>query len=58
MYASELESKILNFNKANAHIDKMIKRIDDGVTIRSIHDARVMINELAGMFKSKSVEFL
>jgi len=57
MYSADLESKIMNFVKSQKHVDTIVKRIEDGLTIKSITDARVMITELAGLLKSKQVEF-
>ena len=57
MYAGELESKILNFVKSQGTIDHLLKKIDDGVSVPSVDEAKKIIYEVATMLKSKTVEF-
>ena len=56
MYSADIESKMLNTLKSQKQVDQFLERIGSGLTIKSIADARLMIEEIAGMLKSKQVE--
>lgn len=56
MYSADIESKMLNTLKSQKQVDQFLERIGSGLTIKSVTDARVMIDEIAGMLKSKQVE--
>ena len=55
MYSSDLESKLLNFTKEQQNANRLVKQIERG-GIKNIIEARAMLNELAGHYKSKVVE--
>jgi hypothetical protein len=58
MYSGELESKLMNFVKQHQNVDKVIERIENGQTVTSMADARVLIEETKGIIKSKVIELM
>ena len=56
LHSADIESKLMSLVKTDEHIDKIVKKVDLGYSLKNVSEARTIIAELVGCVKSKHSE--
>ena len=56
MHSADIESKLMSLVKTDQYIDGIVKKVDEGYSLKNLTEARLIIAELVGCVKSKHSE--